>query len=184
MKIPADANRVFEGVIFDVYQWQQPMFDGTTATFEALKRPNTVEIIATAGDKILIADEQQPGRDRYLTLFGGRQDEGEEPLECSKRELLEEAGLESDDWQLYKVYSFAGKIEWDDYYFIARNCRKVTEPSLDGGEKIEVVTVGFDEFVEQVMSGKIVAHKDFMIELLQIKNDGEKLKTLRQNILG
>lgn len=44
-KIPSHAVKVFSGVIFDVYQWQQELFNGETATFEALRRPSTVVII-------------------------------------------------------------------------------------------------------------------------------------------
>ncbi len=40
MKIPPNAKRVFKGIIFDVYQWQQKMFDGSKETFEMLKRAN------------------------------------------------------------------------------------------------------------------------------------------------
>ena len=37
MKVPKQAKRVFKGVIFDVYQWEQEMFDGTKEIFEKLK---------------------------------------------------------------------------------------------------------------------------------------------------
>jgi len=33
MKIPKDAKLVFKGKIFDVYQWQQKVYDGTTVTY-------------------------------------------------------------------------------------------------------------------------------------------------------
>lgn len=36
--IPPNAQRVFSGKIFDVYQWPQPLFDGSIATFEVAKR--------------------------------------------------------------------------------------------------------------------------------------------------
>src|SRR5215467_9321922 len=32
--IPEHAERVFQGKIFDVYQWPQKLYDGSTATFE------------------------------------------------------------------------------------------------------------------------------------------------------
>ncbi len=43
--IPDSAKRMFEGIIFDVYQWKQTQFDGTTRDFEMLKRPDTVVIL-------------------------------------------------------------------------------------------------------------------------------------------
>ena len=44
--IPEQAELKFHGVIFDVYQWPQEMFDGSTETFEMLRRADTVKIIA------------------------------------------------------------------------------------------------------------------------------------------
>ena len=43
--VPADADKVFEGVIYDVYHWDQTLYDGSKAKFEMLKRPDTVVII-------------------------------------------------------------------------------------------------------------------------------------------
>ncbi len=45
VKIPSHAVKVFSGVIFDVYQWEQELFNGNVSTFEALRRPSTVIII-------------------------------------------------------------------------------------------------------------------------------------------
>lgn len=124
------------------------MYDGTIETFEMLKRPDTVQVIPVVGDKIWLTEEEQPHHKRGRGFLGGRVDEGEDPLVAAKRELLEEAGLESDDWQLYTSIEPAVKMDWTIYYYIARNCRKVAEPHLDAGEKIEVKAVDFDEFMD------------------------------------
>src|SRR5437868_13556711 len=112
MKIPPEAKLVFSGILFDVYQWQQKMFDGSFETFEMLKRPDTVEIIATNGDKVYMSHQSQPNKANFYSLFGGRKEKGEEPLECAKRELLEESGMSSNNWELYKEYKPLHKIEW------------------------------------------------------------------------
>ncbi|MEK7605242.1 MAG: NUDIX hydrolase [Patescibacteria group bacterium] len=181
MKIPDNAKLVFKGVIFDVYQWQQELFDGSQATFEALKRPGTVQVIPTVGDRVLLSYEEQPGKPRRHTFFGGRMEEGEEPLTAIKRELLEETGLQSDDWELYKEYVSGGKIIWPIYLYVARNCRKVTEPRLDPGEKIDIKEFGFEEFVD------IVSREDFMEtqtsnEVFRFKQDADKLEDFRKLI--
>ena len=155
MDIPKHAKKVFEGIIFDTYQWEQEMYDGSTATFEALKRPGTVQVIPVVGDKIVLAQEEQPLAAKRFTYVGGRQEEGEEPIEVAKRELLEETGLESDDFELIRTYEPSGKFEWKIYVFVARDCRKVAEQGLDAGEKIELHEVDFDEFL------KIVSSRDF-----------------------
>lgn len=105
MKIPPQAKRVFKGIIFDVYHWQQKMFDGSEETFEMLKRVNTIEVISIKDGKICISHQSQPTKKDFYSLFGGRAEEGEEPLTTAKRELLEESGMTSDSWELYKNIS-------------------------------------------------------------------------------
>lgn len=170
--IPENAKRVYKGKIFEIYQWEQTLFDGTQGTYEMVKRPNTIQIIATVGDKILTTREQQPGRPvREFGLYGGRGEEGEEPLATAKRELLEESGLATDDWELWKVYEPVVKMDWKIYIFIARNVRKAGEPHLDAGEKIEQQEISFDEFVEKVTADSFWA-PSFSNDLLRLKCDG------------
>jgi len=93
-----NTKRVFKGLIFEVYQWEQKMFDSSFQTFEMVKRPHTLEIIAIKDGKILMAKQEQPGMPGPIfTLFGGRAEKGESELAGQRRELLEEAGLESSE---------------------------------------------------------------------------------------
>ena len=180
MNIPPQAKRVFKGVIFDVYQWEQKMFDGSTETFEMLKRPDTVQVIPVVGNKILIAEEQQPGDQwRGAGLFGGRVDEGEDALTAAKRELLEETGFASDDWEQYKVYEPHHKFEWRVYYFVARGCRKIGEPKPDPGEKIEIKEVGFDEFMALASSSALHAG-EFTSDMLRLAADPTRLSEFKK----
>lgn len=56
---PKQRPKSFEGVIFDVYQWEQELFDGSTTTFEMLKRPGTVYVIAIdSNDHVVIQQEE------------------------------------------------------------------------------------------------------------------------------
>jgi ADP-ribose pyrophosphatase len=95
--LPANAQLVFKGVIFEVWQWEQEMFDGTKETFERIWRSPTVEVIAAVGDKILIEEQSQPDRKNIISLASGRADQGEDVMAEAKRELLEETGYASDD---------------------------------------------------------------------------------------
>lgn len=182
MKIPQKAKLVFKGKIFDTYQWEQEMYDGSTATFEALKRPDTIQIIPTFEGKILIAEEEQPNKPLSLTFLGGRAEEGEDPLVTAKRELLEESGLESDDWELLKTFVNEGKIDWNIYLFAARNCRKVAEPYLDPGEKIEVKEVNFEEFLE-IVSKENFWGRDIANHILRMRLDKKKLEEFKKKLL-
>ncbi len=180
MKIPNEAQKVFSGIIFDTYQWEQEMFDGSKSTFEMLKRPNTVQVIATMGDKILLANEEQPGiTARAVSMFGGRQEPDESPQESARRELLEETGLHSDDWYLWQTFEPFYKIDWTIYVYIARNCTKVSEPKLDSGEKIKILELNFDEFVENILSDKYWgSNLALYIAKLKLNNQLDELRNL------
>lgn len=180
-KIPDHAKLVFRGKIFDVYQWEQEMFDGSVEIFERLKRPNTVQVIATQGDKILLSFEEQPGSPARLSLPGGRAEPDEEPLETAKRELLEEGGMVSDDWELYKLYRVGGKIDWSIYLFVARNCRVVAKQQLDAGERIEIRSLLFDDFI-QAVSEESFGESHFAIDVLRMRLDPTRLNEFRKKL--
>lgn len=183
-KIPDNAKRVFEGIIFDVYHWKQELFDGTFTTFEAIKKRDTVTVVAVCDGKIILNQEEQPGKSAFTTLPGGMCEKGPSPLEDAKRELLEETGLASDDWQQWFVSDPLqhAKIEWNNYFFIAKNCKKVTEQKLDAGEKIQVTVVTFEEFLDFRNNPKI-RNRDLFPVLEKAATD-EKEKQRLQELLG
>lgn len=147
-QFPPNAKKVFQGRIFEVYQWEQKLFDGSLATFERLKRVDTAQVVAVAGDKILIQKQEQPSLGTFFSLPGGMCNSYEElPLEAGKRELLEETGYQSDAWSLWRTNQPFTKIVWTLHTFFARNCIKVQEPMLDAGEKIQNILMTYDEFL-------------------------------------
>jgi len=123
------------------------MFDGTTATFEMLKRPDTVKIIAVVDEQIAILEQEQPNLKQYLDIPGGRHDdESEDELAAAKRELLEETGMTFADWKVVDVWQKHPKIESFNYVFVATNHLKTVEQNLDSGEKIALRWVSFNNY--------------------------------------
>lgn len=146
--LPVGAKLVFKGVIFDVWQWEQKMFDGSTATFEKMSREDTVNVIPVVGDKIMILDQRQPDwKKEKISMAGGHIDEGEKPLAAAKRELLEETGYASKNLVLWKEHNLSGKIVWTIYTYIARDCYFKQPPHPDAGEKIKTRLITFNEFL-------------------------------------
>ena len=54
-----------------MYQWPQKLYDGSSATFEMLRRPDTVESIGIVEDKIILLNDEQPNRDAHISFAGG-----------------------------------------------------------------------------------------------------------------
>lgn len=179
--IPEQAKKVFSGVLFDVYQWSQEMFDGTRETFEMLKRQDTAEIIAIHEGKIMIQEQEQPNKPLFLCLPGGRIEHGEDPLIGAKRELLEESGFVSDEWSLYRTTQPTSKMEWRIFVYIARSCVYQQDPQLDAGERIQIRWVTLDELLDLVDEGKLAwIEQDLRVELIRAKYHAPAKEKLRQ----
>jgi ADP-ribose pyrophosphatase len=177
--LPEDAKLVFQGKMFDIYQWEQKMFDGSVEIFERLKRPDSVCVIATLGDKIIIQEQTQPDRDPFISLPGGRNDQGEEDMVAAKRELLEETGYASDDFIFWKEFSPVTKIIWKVKYFIARDCQKIQEPELDSGEKIINKLVSFEDFL-MLSENKDFRDRELISSLLYMRLHPEEQEKFRK----
>lgn len=146
LTIPKNAKLVFSGKIFNVYQWPQRLFDGTTETFEMLSRKDTVKIIAIKDDKIIVTYQKQPRKDWFYDFPGGRNDNPEEnELIAAKREMLEETGMTFRTWKLVEVKQPFMKLDWLVYTFIATDFITQESQKLDGGEQIKVKEIGFEE---------------------------------------
>jgi len=180
-KIPANAKKVFDGVIFDVYQWQQKMYDDSFKTFEKVKRPDTVSVFAiTPEGKIIMTRQSQPGLSKYIGTLGGRVDEGEDHLTAAKRELLEESGYASNDWHLWFMDEPLDKVDWQIHTYIAKNCKKVTEIHQDPGEKIELIFVSFDEFINDIIYRDNYREFEVIIKIVKAQKNPEELEKLKK----
>ncbi len=147
--VPKDAQCIFKGIIFDTYQWQQKMYDGTFSTFEMLKRPDTISVIAVKNDMIVVLNQEQPGSKKFYDLPGGRHDvSAEDELDAAKRELLEETGMAFNTWRLVRVEQPQSKIEWFSYTFLATDFDNQINQDLDSGEKIDIEFMTLEEIRE------------------------------------
>jgi len=164
--IPDYAKKVFSGVIFDVYQWAQEMFDGSIETFEMARRADTVEIIAVHEGKVMVSHEQQPFAGEYISIPAGMHDHAEEnELQAAKRELREETGYCFKNWKLIHVaQAGSGKIEHIIYTFLASELEAIVPQQLDAGERITVELMPFTEFKALESTTKMRFYPDYVMK--------------------
>lgn len=180
--IPENAKCVFKGVMFDTYQWEQEMYDGTKAVFEKIKRPDTVVVFPVLPDgRIILTEQEQPGKEPFIGATGGRVDEGEDILTAAKRELLEESGYEAEEFILWDAQHPVSKIDWVVYTFIAKGLKKVSDMNLDAGEKIKLLPLSLEELIRVATDeNTYFAEKEVVVKILEAKIDSKKMEELKE----
>jgi ADP-ribose pyrophosphatase len=150
-RIPPHARRVYEGLLFEVFQWEQELFDGSTGTFEAVRRVSSVQVLATTREgQIILLREEQPYVGSFIAVPGGRVERGRGPEETACCELREELGMEPEALVLWNVETSGSTVDWTGYDFVARRCTPVCTPQHEPGERIEPYLVSFERFLDEV----------------------------------
>lgn len=91
-----------------------------------------------------------------IEIPAGGFEKGEDALTVAKRELLEETGYVSDNWQyIGATVESSAKLTNTMHIFFANHCRKVIEQHLDPTEELDVLVLPLQQAVEMVMSNEI-----------------------------
>lgn len=79
----------------------------------------------------------------------------EDALDAAKRELLEETGYRSEEWEkLITIPSHATLSDDYVHVFIARNCRKVSGQALDDTEFLDVIRLSAEDLEALIAKGE------------------------------
>jgi ADP-ribose pyrophosphatase len=111
----------------------------------------------TKNNEVVLIQQYRHGVRNVLWEFpGGVVEDGEDPLEGGKRELLEETGYQAEQMiEVARLYPNPALQTNTLYAYLALNAERVTEQSLDGGEDIEVHLLPFDDLVEMAKRGNL-----------------------------
>jgi len=116
---------------------------------------NVLVIDDSAQAMVLEGYKHGLGRSSWQVV-GGYLETGEEPLAAIKRELLEETGFISKEWQYLGNYVIdANRFVGIGHFFLAKNAHNIAEPDHDDLESFEVRWVSLTELQQALFDGRV-----------------------------
>ena len=151
------SEEIFNGKIVHLFRDTVRLPNGKEATREVMRHVGAAAVVPLTddGNVILVRQYRYPFAQVMLEIPAGKLDPGEEPLECAKRELLEETGVIAQDFvYLGAFYPSVAMLDEVIHLFLARNFTK-GDSNLDADEFLNVEQRPLDELVEEIMAGGV-----------------------------
>ncbi|MDO8617396.1 MAG: NUDIX hydrolase [Candidatus Uhrbacteria bacterium] len=148
--VPPHAKKICQTANLAVYEWPQKLYDGSTATFDAATRPDTVAVIPFLdANTILMTKQDQPGRPTFWDAPGGCVDLGESFEYAATRELYEETGYRTQNIMEWSAHKHQSVVRFEERIFIATDLQLDSSfQSHDPGEKIELIPLSWEKVLD------------------------------------
>jgi mutator protein MutT len=137
---PLGGETAWEGQTFSVRVERFRHPDGAVVEREIVRRVDATAIVAYDEAHVWLVRQPREAILQYtLELPAGKIDEGESPLQCARRELVEEIGREAEHWEeIETYYASSGYTDEAVHLFAATGLRE-RDADPDPGERIEIV---------------------------------------------
>ena len=132
-------GKIFEPLVFEFRPW--------------------ANVLALTKDReaVLVKQYRHGVQDILLELPGGILEDGEDPLDGVKRELLEETGyITSNIVEVGRLYANPAIQTNTMYCFLALNVEKVADQKLDETEELEVHLIPLEDLIAQAKRGEFL----------------------------
>ncbi len=119
---------------------------------------DSVQVVAQTEDgKFLLVQQWRAGNEQMNFEFpgGGLDSETEKIEEAAIRELLEETGYKGEKLELLVSIPYSPYSTGIRHTFLATNCKKIKEKSLDPNEFLEVFLVTKEELMKMLLTGSV-----------------------------
>ena len=157
-KVQKDVVKLSTGKIIDDYHmW---------------KNNDVALIVAMTSDKKILLEKQykHAADDLVIEVPAGFSDDNEDTIETAKRELLEETGyIGEEPILLGSLMNNPTKELGKTNVYLINNAHRISEPSLDSTEDIEVAEYTLEEVLTMIDSGTIITSGTIAAILLLIR---------------
>lgn len=152
---------IYKGNIIDVESWNVLLPNGKEATRDVVLHPGASVIIPITdkGEVYLVRQYRKPIDQESLEIPAGKLDKGEDPLDCAKRELKEETGLDAKDVRhLINIHSAPGFSNEVLYMYVAKELSQ-GKACADEDEFISAEKYPINTLVDMVVKNEITDAK-------------------------
>ena len=161
---PLAASEAFRGRYLRVEIETWPSGD-----WEILRHPGACAVVAvTPGDDVVLVRQFRPAiRRSILEVPAGLLDvEGEAPVDCAVRELVEETGHIATDVRSLGSYLTSPGMTDERFHLFIANASPLPSPEHEPEEGIEFLRVPFAEALAQARAGELEDVKTVLALLL------------------
>ena len=152
-----NSSTLFTGPVFGVDSFEALIGTKGWHTFQVIRHPGGVAVLPLHDDGTvtLICQPRPAVLQPLIELPAGRLDPGEEPLECGRRELLEETGLVAEHYHpLGILYSSPGVFD-EVIHLYAATGLKQQAASPEADEEIETLRIPYPAALQMAKDGRI-----------------------------
>ncbi len=170
---PEKTETIYQARVFRLCRETVKLPNGVSATLDIIHHPGSSAIVPLLPDGRVVMTRQyrQPLRDFLWEIPAGTLNPGEDPLECAKRELVEEVGYQARQLaKLAEIITAPGYCDERVHIYLATELEPASQ-NLDSDEVLEVAHVPLDETLLMIRDGRI---RDAMtiVGLLLVPNGG------------
>ena len=142
--------------------------DGVDAIYTVVASPDSAFVVPyfENGDTMLVRQWRHAWDESSWEVPAGTLEHGEEPPECARRELAEEAGLVAARYTSLGVAHGAAFLTGRAHMFLAESITESNRNPETYEQDMEVLRIAFKEALEAAISGDIV-HAGSVVALIR-----------------
>lgn len=152
-----DSTLVYDGKIIKVFKDSVSLEGASDSVREVVRHKGATAVLAVneEGFAYFVEQFRYPIEKPLFEVPAGKIDDGETPLECAKRELLEECGLLAETWtDLGPMLSSPGFCDEVIHLFLAENLSEGS-PDPDEDEFLDIVKLPLAEVLGRLRKNLI-----------------------------
>lgn len=152
-----EQTPIYKGRILSLRLDRVKLENQKEAFREVVEHNGGVGIVALdeEGNVFLVSQYRHPYQKEIIEIPAGKRDGDEDPLECAKRELLEEIGALARSWtslgELYPTPGYVGEVI---HLFLAKEL-SFSAQNPDEDEFLTVIKMPLKEAVERILSNEL-----------------------------